>query len=247
MISLIVPCYNEGPYLENNLKELYQLLSFFKIDFEMIIIDDKSKNDTLERIKNFVRGRSNVDTLLHEVNQGRGYTVAEGIRKARGTIVGFIDIDLEVASQNIIPLILKVLEGYDVAIGKRIYKIKWDPRWILSRGYAFIVHTICKTPFLDTEAGCKFFNREKILLVLDETEDRHWFWDTEIVTRAYYKGLKITEVPVLFIREDQKYSTVKFFRDTLYYFKRLVHFRDVIKYYRASGGKIEEKKEFFSN
>jgi len=232
-ISLIIPCYNEGPYLEKNLKELYNLLSFLKLDFEMIVIDDKSKNDTLERIKNFAKDYGNVQLLCHDINQGRGHTVTEGIRKAKGKVAGFIDIDLEIASQNIIPFILNVLGGYDVVIGKRTYKIKWDPRWILSRGYASLVHAICKTPFLDTEAGCKFFNRENILPVLNETEDAHWFWDTEIVTRAYYKGLKITEVPVLFMREDQKYSTVKFFRDTIYYFKRLLHFRNVIKYYRV--------------
>jgi glycosyltransferase involved in cell wall biosynthesis len=232
-ISLVIPCYNEGPYLEKNLKEIYALLSFLRADFEMIIIDDKSKNDTLGRIMNFVKENGNTQLLRHDVNQGRGYTVTEGIRKAKGKVVGFIDIDLEVASQNIIPLVLKVLEGYDVALGKRIYKIKSNLRWILSKGYASLVHATCKTPFLDTETGCKFFNREKILPVLDETEDPHWFWDTEIVTRSYYKGLKIAEVPVLFIRENQKYSTVKFFRDTLYYFKQLLRFRNVIKYYRG--------------
>ena len=234
-ISLIVPCYNEGPYLEGNLKELYNLLSFLRVDFEMIIIDDKSKNDTLKRVENFVKDNGKAQLLSHEVNQGRGYTVSEGIRKAKGKVAGFIDIDLEVASQNIIPLILKVLEGYDVATGKRVYKIKWDPRWILSKGYAYLVKHFCKTPFQDTEAGLKFFNREKIFPLLDEIEDKHWFWDTEILTRSYYHGLKIAEVPVLFIREYPDYTTVKTFRDAFYYFKKLLRFRKVIAPYRKKG------------
>jgi len=212
-ISLIVPCYNEGPYLEGNLKELYNLLSFLRVDFEMIIIDDKSKNDTLKRVENFVKDNGKAQLLSHEVNQGRGYTVSEGIRKAKGKVAGFIDIDLEVASQNIIPLILKVLEGSDVATGKRVYKIKWDPRWTLSKG----------------------FNREKIFPLLDEIEDKHWFWDTEILTRSYYHGLKIAEVPVLFIREYPDYTTVKTLRDAFYYFKKLLRFRKVIAPYRKKG------------
>jgi len=234
-ISLIVPCYNEGPYLEDNLRALYNLLSFLRVDFEMIIIDDKSSDDTFERAKNFVEGNGKAQLLSHEVNQGRGYTVTEGIRKAKGKIAGFIDIDLEVASQNIIPLILKVLEGYDVATGKRIYKIKFDPRWTLSKGYAYLVKIICKTPFQDTEAGLKFFNREKILPVLDEMEDRHWFWDTEILARAYHHGLKIAEVPVLFVRASPSYTTVKFTRDTFYYFIKLLRFRKVVKQYQGKG------------
>ena len=231
IISLIVPCYNEGPYLEGNLEELYTLLSVLKLDFEMIVIDDKSRDDTLERIRNFIKKISNVQLGIHERNQGRGYTVAEGIRKAKGKVVGFIDIDLEVASQNILPLIFKVLEGYDVATGKRIYKIRWDPRWILSKGYVHLVKFICKTPFEDTETGIKFFNREKILPILDEIEDKHWFWDTEIMARAYYHGLKIIEVPVLFIRKSTSYTTVKFFSDTLYYFKKLLKFKKTIDHY----------------
>ena len=234
-ISLIVPCYNEGPYLEDNLQTLYNLLSLLKIDFEMIIIDDKSRDDTLARARNFAEGKGNVQLLGHEVNQGRGYTVTEGIRKARGRIAGFIDIDLEVAAQNIIPLILKVLEGYDVAAGKRIYKMKGDLRWFLSKGYVYLVKFVCKTPFDDTETGLKFFNREKILPVLDEIEDPHWFWDTEILTRAYYHRLKIAEVPVLYIRGYPSYTTVKFFWDSLYYFKKLLRFRKVVEQYASKG------------
>jgi len=234
-ISLIVPCYNEGPYFEGNLKEIYNLLSFLKVDFEMIIIDDKSKNDTLERAKIFVNGNSKAQLLCHEVNQGRGYTVTEGIRKAQGNVAGFIDIDLEVASQNIIPLVFKILDGYDVVTGRRIYKIRWDPRWILSKGYSNLVKSICKIPLQDTEAGLKFFNREKILPILDEIEDKHWFWDTEILTRAYYHGLNIAEVPVLFIRDSLSYTTVNFYRDSLYYSKKLLRFRKVIAQYREKG------------
>ena len=234
-VSLISPCYNEGPYLEDNLQALYNLLSFIRVDFEMIVIDDKSDNDTLERAKNFVKGNGKTQILSHEVNQGRGYTVTEGIRKAKGKVVGFIDIDLEVEAQNIIPLIFKILEGYDVATGKRIYKLRWDPRWTLSKGYAYLVKSICKTPFQDTEAGLKFFNREKILPILDEIEDKHWFWDTEILTRAYYHGLKIAEIPVLFTRSSPSYTSVRFLKDTPYYFKKLLRFRKVVSQYKKKG------------
>lgn len=233
IISLIIPCYNEGPYLERNLEDLYNLLDSLKFDFEMVIIDDKSGDDTLQRVKNFIKEKTNIQLEVHEHNKGRGYTVAEGIKKAHGKVVGFIDIDLEVAAQNIIPLILKILEGYDVATGQRIYKIRWDPRWILSKGYIRLVKFICKTPFEDTETGIKFFNRENILPLLDEIEDTHWFWDTEIMARSYYQGLKMIEMPVLFIRKSTSYTTVKFYRDTFYYLRKLLKFKKVINHYNG--------------
>ena len=121
-----------------------------------------------------------------------------------------------------------------LATGKRIYKIKWDLRWTLSKGYVHLVKLVCKTPFQDTEAGLKFFNREKILPILDEIEDTHWFWDTEILARAYHHGLKIAEVPVLYIRGSPSYTTVKFSSDTFYYFKKLLRFRKVANQYKRN-------------
>jgi glycosyltransferase involved in cell wall biosynthesis len=236
-LSLIVPCYNEGPYLNDHLNQIYNLLKLINLEFEMIIIEDTSTNDTLQRAQLFAQGHPEVQLFAHERNKGRGYTVSEGIKKATGKVVGFIDVDLEVDAHNMIPFIFKILEGYDVVTGHRIYKIRWwDPRWILSKGYFFIAKLLCHwhTPFHDTEAGFKFFNREKILPVINEVEDNHWFWDTEIMVRSYYHGLRITEVPVLFIRKNQEFSTLHTVSDTLYYFKKLFGFRKVITQYEKS-------------
>ncbi len=237
-LSLIVPCYNEGPYLTDHFNQIYNLLKLINLEFEMIIIEDKSTNDTLQRAQLFARDRPGVQLFAHESNKGRGYTVSEGIKKATGRIVGFLDVDLEVDCHNMIPFIFKVLEGYDVATGHRIYKIRWwDPRWILSRGYVLVTKLVCHTSFSDTEAGFKFFNREKILPVINEVEDHHWFWDTEVMVRAYYHGLRIAEIPILFIRKNQEFSTLHTFSDTLYYFKKLLSFRKVVLEYEKSGAR----------
>jgi glycosyltransferase involved in cell wall biosynthesis len=228
-LSLIVPCYNEGPYLSDNLNQIYDLLKLINLEFEMIIIEDKSTNDTLQRVRRFANDKPQVQLLAHETNRGRGYTVTEGIKKATGKIVGFIDVDLEVDCHNLIPFIFKVLAGYDVVTGHRIYKIRWwDPRWILSRGYVLVTRLFCRTAFNDTEAGFKFFNRETILPVIDVVEDHHWFWDTEVMVISYYHGLRIAEIPILFIRKNQSYSTLHTCSDTLYYFKKLLSFRRVV-------------------
>lgn len=237
-VSLILPCYNEGPYLEGNLRSIYNLLTTLNLSFEMLIIEDKSTNDTLARVQEFVKERPHVQLFAHEINRGRGFTVSEGIKKAVGAVVGYIDVDLEVDCHNILPFIFKVMEGSDVVSGFRIYKIRWwDPRWILSRGYFHIAKLLCHwhTPFHDTEAGFKFFNREKILPVIHEVEDHHWFWDTEVMVRAYYHGLTMAEVPILFIRKNQAFSTLHSFSDTFYYLKKLLGFRKVIRQYKQNG------------
>lgn len=81
----------------------------------------------------------------------------------------------------------------------------------------------------DTETGYKFFDRRKILPVLKKTRNPGWFWDTEIMTIAYYQGLKIEEIPVLFIRRFDKQSMVNIIPDTLDYFVNLCRFRKRVK------------------
>ena len=240
-LSLIVPCYNEGPYLTGHLNQIYDLLKLINLEFEMIIIEDTSTNDTLQRAQLFAQDRPGVQLFAHEKNKGRGFTVSEGIKKATGKVVGFLDVDLEVDCHNMIPFIFKILEGYDVVTGHRIYKICWwDPRWVLSRGYVVVTQLFCHTSFSDTEAGFKFFNREKILPVIDEVEDYHWFWDTEVMIRAYYHGLRITEIPILFIRKNQAFSTLNSFSDSFYYFKKLLSFRKVIRHYEKNGAPVRQ-------
>ncbi|MBN2108519.1 MAG: glycosyltransferase [Deltaproteobacteria bacterium] len=237
-LSLILPCYNEGPYLTGNLHAIYMLLTTINLSFEIIIIEDKSTNDTLQRVREFAHERPHVQMFAHDINRGRGYTVSEGIKKATGKVVGFIDVDLEVDCHNILPFVFKVMEGYDVVSGFRIYKHRWwDFRWIQSKGYFHIAKVLCHwhTPFHDTEAGFKFFNRKKILPVIEEVEDPHWFWDTEVMVRSYYQGLKMAEVPILFIRKNQSFSTLNSFSDTFYYLNKLLKFRKVIRQYKKNG------------
>ena len=239
-LSLVIPLYNEEPILEESLKEIKLLLDTFKFLYEVILIDDKSRDKTVEIAKKFTNQNKDFKLFCHDKNQGRGGTVRDGIKMAKGSMVGFIDIDLEVPVYNIIPCILKIEEGFDVATIHRIYKLKLNYRWIMSKGYGWLVKLICKTPLKDTETGCKFFNREKILPVLDKTVDNHWFWYTEIMVISYYENLKIIEIPALFIKKSESLSSVNYFSDSVKYFLKLIKFRKVVKRYNNSKSKAQE-------
>ena len=195
------------------------------------MIDDCSKDGTRKELLKIAKKYPNIKVFLHERNVGRGGTVTEGLKMAKGDVIGFLDIDLETPEWYIFPAYLLVKESCDMVIAHRIHKLEFRIiiRTILSRGYVWLVKHFLKIPFEDTEAGFKFFKREKILPVLEQTKDKGWFWDTEIVTRAYYSRLKIRSLPTLFIRKPYKTSTVKLFTDTWEYFKKLRKFRKEIK------------------
>lgn len=237
-VSIIIPSYNEGSILEKNLGEIKQIMDMTKLDYEIILIDDKSKDKTVEIAKKIVSENNNFRLLCHNKNVGRGGTVSEGIKIANGDTVGFIDIDLETPAHYILPLIQAIKEGADIATADRVYKFKLNDfsvlhRWIAHKAYKLIVKLTMKTELVDTETGCKFFRRTKILPILDEIKDKHWFWDTEIMVRSYYKGLKIKEIPTLFIRKKEVPSSLKFVRDTIDYIKNVIRFRKELKIKRV--------------
>jgi glycosyltransferase involved in cell wall biosynthesis len=238
-LSLIVPCYNEAPHLENSLRKLKQVLDTMVYGYEIIIIDDTSKDNTVEIAENFIKSNNadgNIILIKHQQNCGRGKTVNEGIAAARGEIAGFIDIDFSTSPWYIPALVAEIKNGADVVIGQRIYKLKFKVlhRWILSKGYKFLVRLLLGRDLGDTESGCKFFDRNKIIPVLSRVKDERWFWDTEIIARSYVAGLKISQLPTVFIRESL-YTTVKIFGDSWR------HFVNLIKLKKELGHSAEKK------
>ncbi len=232
-VSIVIACYNEVGLLEESVREVVKTMEQTKYSYELMFIDDCSQDATRDLIKKIVKDKPNMSYVFHEVNVGRGQTVTNGIKRAKGRIVGFLDIDLEVHSRYIPAMLLAIDDGYDIATGFRIYKVIFDPsyfiRHILSHGYRKLMRAILRIPLHDTETGYKFFNREKILDILDKTENKEWFWDTEIMALSHYAGLKIIEIPCLFIRRLDKESSVNVFKDSMDYFIELINFRRRVK------------------
>jgi glycosyltransferase involved in cell wall biosynthesis len=218
-LSLVLPCYNEGPHFSDNIAEIVRALDAAELEYEIILIDDRSTDETAQQIRSYLSGqpKRNIRAYFHDTNQGRGATVAEGIRIANGNYVGFIDIDLETPPQ-FIPAALDALvsDSTDMVLGnrKRDGAQESPLRLVMSKVYRWLVSGLLKTDSLDTEAGFKFFRRDLILPVLDEVQDPHWFWDTEITVVAQAKGFRIHSLPVTFCRDLTKQSTVRPFQDS---------------------------------
>lgn len=239
-LSVIVACYNEIKVLEKNVQVIQGVLDNTKYRYEIIFVDDGSTDGTIEIAKRLCQKNENMSLYCHAKNMGRGRTVADGIRKAKGRIVGFIDIDLSTPARYIPSLASEVENGADIATAWRVYKVelkclhKIFHRLILHKGYRFLVRILLKTNLKDTETGCKFFNRERILPVLNEIKNEHWFWDTEVMIRPLLKEYKIVEIPTVYMRRPEQGTTVRAFKDTLSYLINLWKFYWELKKSRRS-------------
>jgi len=233
LVSVVVACYNEEPVLRESFAELAGTLEDFQRGWEVLFVDDCSSDRTREIIRSLIEEHPGLAlrSILHERNRGRGAAVSDGFRAARGEVVGYLDIDLEVHSRYIPSLVRAIEAGAEVATIRRIYALQLLSldRYLMSRGYSWLVRRLLRTSLHDTETGYKFFRREAVLPVLDEIQDEGWFWDTEVMIRAERRGLRIEEIPGAYVRRYDKTSTVHGLRDSVRYFHQLMRFRRSIR------------------
>jgi glycosyltransferase involved in cell wall biosynthesis len=228
-LSIVVACYQEEGHLEDSVRQIEATMAEAGYRYELVFLEDASTDATARILAELCVDRPHARCVFHQRNVGRGGTVAEGFRLARGRIVGFLDIDLEVPCRYVPAMVEAIRAGHDGATAYRVYRQGLGPRGlvrhVLSRGYRLLFRTMFRVPFRDTETGFKWFDRERILPVLDQTTNQGWFWDTELMVLAHRAGLDIVEVECPFIRRDDKKSTVRVFRDSWNYVKAAVAFR----------------------
>src|SRR5436190_960483 len=168
--TLVVACYNEEAILEASMDETFRVLDALRWTYEVIFVDDRSQDDTIGIIERIIAANPNRSLRLirHPVNTGRGRAVTDGIRAAGGRLVGFIDIDLEVQATYMLPCLLALERGGDIATAHRIYRFQWRSldRYVMSRGYHWIMSRVIGVALKDTETGFKLFRRDRILPVL---------------------------------------------------------------------------------
>ena len=229
-LSVVIACYNEERILSYSVEELLAVLRGMRLSFELIFVDDASRDATLSVIEACRQRYPEIPmrVIRHAENMGRGKTVSDGFRAAVGRIIGYFDIDLEVHARYI-PSMVDAIDrgGADVAVAWRIYKLTWSGllRAGCSKGYRWLVRRSLGVSLKDTETGFKFFRREALERVLGLTRHPGWFWDTEIMAYCARAELKIAEIPCLFIRRADKVSSVRIVRDSVEYARALWRFR----------------------
>jgi glycosyltransferase involved in cell wall biosynthesis len=227
-LSLILACYNESEIFEDSVQRILNTLDKTDLTYEVIFVEDKSQDNTVELIEQAINKypRHNLLAFFHQTNQGRGQTVIDGFLNAKGKIVGYIDIDLEIGEWYLPKFLSEIDKNVDVTSALRIYDFSlWAlPRYFASKGYVWLRKLLLGLPYQDTEGGYKFFKREKILPLLKQTKSKGWFFDTEIMALCFKHKLKVKEIPTAFVRRQEKTSTVRLIPDSINYLKNLIKF-----------------------
>ena len=216
MISLIIPAYNESAVIENTVRASAEALDRLGEEWELLVVDDGSADDTAARAQSAAGGRARV--IRYAPNRGKGCAVRTGVLASRGDVVFFTDADLAYGL-DVVGAALAVFRetGCDIVAGSRrldreAYRAYPPMRRLASRCFALgsrLLSGMC----WDTQCGFKGFTREAADDVFSRCEEDRFAFDFEVMLTAEKRGYAIAQMPVRIV--NHRASSVRLVRDSL--------------------------------
>ena len=216
-LSVVIPAYNEEPNLSTTLRDIAGFLRTKDYPYEIIVVDDGSKDRTSEIAAAEARRFDSFVLLKNPANRGKGYSVKRGVLEAGGELVLFMDADNSTRIGQIDPLCDALQGGFDVAIGSRRLKGSAidlaQPVWrrILGNTYIWLSKWLLGAKVQDVNCGFKLFKKEAAKSLFPRLTREDWTFDSELIFLISKLGLKLKEVPVRW--HDIRTSKVKPLRD----------------------------------
>jgi dolichyl-phosphate beta-glucosyltransferase len=198
-LSLIIPAYNEEKIIKDTLEHVIEYLSEKKYEWEVIVVDDGSHDQTAKIANKF--NKKKVDLVRYDINRGKGRALKEGIKKAKGDFIIFSDADLSVDISKIDEM-LCALRNSDVVIGSRRIRgakiVVHQPmlRELMGRGYTFLTKLVTGVSLADFTCGFKGFRKKAAKDIFSKTLINRWAYDSEILFLAKKFKYKLKEIPV---------------------------------------------------
>ena len=196
-LSVVIPAYNEEDGIADILNRVLGAEPGVKAigvsGFEVIVVDDGSKDRTAE----IVRGYAGVRLVQHKVNRNYGGALKTGFHTASGDLLAFLDADGTYPPEYLPQLCREVLNGADMCVGSRMAGEKNDSPFVRRLGnfmFAKLVSLIGNTRVTDVASGMRVFRRD-MLPVLYPLPDGLNFTPA-MSTRAIHENLKLAEVPI---------------------------------------------------
>jgi len=198
-LSVIVPAYNEEKRIGETLKYIINYLSKQEYSWEIVVVDDGSRDRTSQTVKDL--GLAGVRVVRNDPNLGKGGSVKRGMLEAKGEFRLFCDADNATPFEEI-EKFWPAINEKNVVIGSRYMKgsniviEQTFLRRLLSRLGNILVQIILLPGLPDTQCGFKMFTGESAERIFPRQTVNRWGFDMEILYIARKLGYKVRQVPV---------------------------------------------------
>lgn len=218
--SVVIPAYNEEQGIEQVLQQLCAALNDCPVPYEIIVVDDGSRDKTAAILGNF----QGIRLISHPVNKGYGAALKTGIRFARHNLICITDADGTYPNERIFELIDHMQHHHtDMIVGARIGKrvhiplVRRPAKWFIAR----LADFVCDQHIPDLNSGFRVFRRQSVLPFWNMLPNGFSFTTTItlcMLTNAYL----VEYVPIDYhIRNGR--SKIRPMRDTINFLRLIMH------------------------
>ena len=202
-LSVIIPCYNEKQTIGAILKKVIQSLQNYKyLNYEILIIDDHSKDGTDKILKDLSQ-EEKINVYFHERNLGKGAAIQTALQYVTGDLIIIQDADLEYDPYDYNKLLLPFFEtNADVVYGSRFLgggkyvRIHFFWHYIANKILTFICNLFINLNLTDMETGYKVFKTEALKNI--SLKEKTFSFEPEVTIKLSKKKYKFFEVPITY-------------------------------------------------
>jgi len=231
-LSVIIPAYNEAERLPKTLHEAYAWLQAnFTDDFEMIVVDDGSSDNTGQYVQNMMQDMPELRLMKQAENQGKGAAVRRGMLAGQGDVHLFMDADHSTHIKEVKKVfqVLQTQAGVDVVIASRQHPdsdISQHQSWLrehMGKTFNLLMRLSTGIDMPDTQCGFKAMRQQASHAVFSQQKLDGFSFDVEMLFLAQQLGYNTAEIPVQWINEPN--SKVRMFIDPLKMFVDILRIR----------------------
>lgn len=191
MISIIIPFYNEAGNLEKLADELVLEMEKLNRPFEVIFVNDGSTDASAQEVRRHLEYGKRIHLQSQRRRMGKGQALGLGISHSKGSIVIFMDGDLQNDPKDIQKLLEKIDEGYDFVNGIRDSRDDHELIKIYSSLANSFARIAMRSPFTDVNCAFKAMKREVLEEIIFYGNNFRF-----LPIAVYMSGFKVTEVKI---------------------------------------------------
>jgi dolichyl-phosphate beta-glucosyltransferase len=201
-LSVVIPTYNAEGIIGPTLKSIYDYLSRQSYDWEILVVNDGSKDNTAGVVEGLKSQIPNLRLFDNKENHGKGWVVKQGMMEAKGGWRLFMDDDNSTAINHLDNFWPEVERGNDVVIasiavkGARVAKVEKFYRRLLGKLGNLWIQFWVLPGIWDTQRGFKLFSARVAMMIFPKLTIGRWGFDVEALALARKFGFKIKEVPI---------------------------------------------------